>query len=243
MSAFSNFESSKPIRRASVGDFVLIGCAALVWWALWPGAGPNLANFPTPGLRCPSSSTNGTTIGGSLHELCALKVRKDAGPDGYQRDLFGAGWMDPDGNGCDTRADILARDFQSPRFDDSAKPCRLTGGTFHDPYTGKTMQFETPPGRKVQIDHVVALGNAWKSGAWAWTKAQREAYANDPSVLLAADGPANQQKSDASADAWMPSNRNFRCAYARQQIDIKYRWNLTVTAPEKAALLSALAKC
>ncbi|EFL93556.1 hypothetical protein HMPREF0574_1286 [Mobiluncus curtisii subsp. curtisii ATCC 35241] len=221
----------------------MIGCAALVWWALWPGAGPNLANFPTPGLRCPSSSTNGTTIGGSLHELCALKVRKDAGPDGYQRDLFGAGWMDPDGNGCDTRADILARDFQSPRFDDSAKPCRLTGGTFHDPYTGKTMQFETPPGRKVQIDHVVALGNAWKSGAWAWTKAQREAYANDPSVLLAADGPANQQKSDASADAWMPSNRNFRCAYARQQIDIKYRWNLTVTAPEKAALLSALAKC
>lgn len=151
--------------------------------------------------------------------------------------------MDPDGNGCDTRADILARDFQSPRFGNSAKPCRLTGGTFHDPYTGKTMQFETPPGRKVQIDHVVALGNAWKSGAWAWTKAQREAYANDPSVLLAADGPANQQKSDASADAWMPSNRNFRCAYARQQIDIKYRWNLTVTAPEKAALLSALAKC
>lgn len=243
MSAFSNFESLKPIRRASVGDVVLIGCAALVWWALWPGAGPNLANFPTPGLRCPSSSTNGTTIGGSLHELCALKVRKDAGPDGYQRDLFGAGWMDPDGNGCDTRADILARDFQSPRFGNSAKPCRLTGGTFHDPYTGKTMQFETPPGRKVQIDHVVALGNAWKSGAWAWTKAQREAYANDPSVLLAADGPANQQKSDASADAWMPSNRNFRCAYARQQIDIKYRWNLTVTAPEKAALLSALAKC
>jgi hypothetical protein len=222
---------------------VLIGCAALVWWALWPGAGPNLANFPTPGLRCPSSSTNGTTIGGSLHELCALKVRKDAGPDGYQRDLFGAGWMDPDGNGCDTRADILARDFQSPRFSDSAKPCRLTGGTFHDPYTGKTMQFETPPGRKVQIDHVVALGNAWKSGAWAWTKAQREAYANDPSVLLAADGPANQQKSDASADAWMPSNRNFCCAYARQQIDIKYRWNLTVTAPEKTALLAALAKC
>lgn len=243
MSAFSNFESSKPIRRASVGDVVLIGCAALVWWALWPGAGPNLANFPTPGLRCPSSSTSGATIGGSLHELCALKVRKDAGPDGYQRDLFGAGWMDPDGNGCDTRADILARDFQSPRFGNSAKPCRLTGGTLHDPYTGKTMQFETPPGRKVQIDHVVALGNAWKSGAWAWTKAQREAYANDPSVLLAADGPANQQKSDASADAWMPSNRNFRCAYARQQIDIKYRWNLTVTAPEKAALLSALAKC
>ncbi|WP_263477112.1 HNH endonuclease family protein [Mobiluncus curtisii] len=243
MSAFSNFESLKPIRRASVGDVVLIGCAALVWWALWPGAGPNLANFPTPGLRCPSSSTSGATIGGSLHELCALKVRKDAGPDGYQRDLFGAGWMDPDGNGCDTRADILARDFQSPRFGNSAKPCRLTGGTFHDPYTGKTMQFETPPGRKVQIDHVVALGNAWKSGAWAWTKAQREAYANDPSVLLAADGPANQQKSDASADAWMPSNRNFRCAYARQQIDIKYRWNLTVTAPEKAALLSALAKC
>ncbi|MCV0001152.1 HNH endonuclease [Mobiluncus curtisii] len=221
----------------------MIGCAALVWWALWPGAGPNLANFPTPGLRCPSSSTSGATIGGSLHELCALKVRKDAGPDGYQRDLFGSGWMDPDGNGCDTRADILARDFQSPRFGNSAKPCRLTGGTFHDPYTGKTMQFETPPGRKVQIDHVVALGNAWKSGAWAWTKAQREAYANDPSVLLAADGPANQQKSDASADAWMPSNRNFRCAYARQQIDIKYRWNLTVTAPEKAALLSALAKC
>lgn len=242
MSGFSSIEPSTPKHRASIGDIVLVSCAALVWWALWPGAGPNLANFPTPGLRCPAGSTS-ANVGGSLRQLCALTVRQDAEHGGYQRDMFGTGWMDRDGNGCDTRAEILARDFQSPRFADSAKPCRLTGGIFHDPYTGKTMQFKTAPGRKVQIDHVVALGNAWKSGAWAWTKAQREAYANDPSVLLAADGPANQQKSDASADAWMPPNHNFRCAYARQQIDIKYRWNLTITAAEKTALLSALARC
>ena len=242
MNGFSNFEASRPVRRASVGDIVLVTCAALVWWALWPGAGPNLANFLTPGLGCPPRITN-TNVSGSLRELCALTIRTGAEPGGYQRDLFGAGWMDRDGNGCDTRAEILARDFQSPRFANSTKPCRLTGGTFRDPYTGKTVRFETAPGSKVQIDHVVALGNAWKSGAWAWTTAQREAYANDPSVLLAVDGAANQQKSDASADAWLPANPNYRCAYARQQIDIKFRWNLTITPAEKTALLRALAKC
>lgn len=222
---------------------LLLGFLALSLWTILPALGPNLAKLPAPGFSCSHIGTAPANLGASLEELCALTVRKGPEVGGYQREMFGAGWLDLDGDGCDTRAEILARDFTSPRFQDHGKPCRLTGGTLHDPYTGKTMEFEGAPGKQVQIDHVVALGNAWKSGAWQWTKPQREAYANDPQVLLAVDGPANQDKSDADAATWLPPNRSFHCAYARHQIDIKYRWGLSVTGSEKAALLVALTSC
>ncbi|NMW64191.1 HNH endonuclease [Mobiluncus mulieris] len=228
-------------QQVTLGDIALVILAGLCAWAVIPGLGPELANLPTPGFSCQVKPHSKVDVVDAWQELCSLRLRQDSGPGGYKRDFFG-GWKDLDHDGCDTRAEILARDFRHARFD-SAKPCRLVGGVFHDPYTGKTTSFTAAPGAVVQIDHVVALGDAWASGANQWSNTQRQKYANDPAVLLAADGKANQDKGKLAADGWMPQNKSFRCAYARQQINIKYRWDLSVTPPERQALLLALSRC
>lgn len=216
--------------------------AALCVWSILPVGGPDLAGMPLPGYSCSNPQSSKVDVVDSLQELCSLRVRPDHGAGGYKREAFGNGWADLDHDGCDTRVEILARDLDRPRFDDSS-PCRLVGGHFVDPYTGTATDFVRPPGNAVQIDHVVALGDAWASGANEWTTEQRLKYANDPRVLVAADGQANQDKGRLAADGWLPANQAYRCAYARQQINIKYRWGLSVTAPERAALLQALARC
>lgn len=230
------------IGSLSVGDVALVCLAAFCLWAVWPGLGPELANLPSAGFSCAKQPVSKIDVVDSWRELCALRIRRDSGPSGYKRQAFGNGWADLNHDGCDTRAEILKRDFRHHRYG-AAKPCQLVGGVFHDPYTGKTFTFDSPPGAEVQIDHVVALGDAWSSGANEWTSVQRRQYANDPAVLLASEGKANQEKGKLSADRWMPKNKVFRCAYARQQINIKYRWNLSVTLPERETLLQALRRC
>ena len=237
--------SSRVFPQLSLGDWALLFFAALCLWAVFPGKGPNLAQLPPLpgwGLSCSHSAPVQPGAARSLAELCHLAVRTKNPREVYAREKFSDGWSDLDNDGCDTRQEVLARDFTHPRFD-AAKPCRLVGGVLHDPYTGNIMSFTKPPGAKVQIDHVVALKDAWLSGAWKWNREQRRRYANDPGVLLAVDGPANQEKGADSIDLWQPENRAYRCAYARKQIDVKYRWALSVTASEKSALLRALETC
>lgn len=229
-------------RLVTLGDVLLVTLTAVCVWAVVPSLGPELANLPIPGYSCQVIPKTKVDVVDAWKELCRLRVRHDVGAGGYQREFFGSGWKDLDHDGCDTRAEILARDFQRPRFD-TAKPCRLIGGVFRDPYTGNTSSFSAAPGAAVQIDHVVALGDAWSSGANLWSNAQRQKYANDPGVLLAVDGKANQDKGKLAADGWLPENKRFRCAYARQQINIKYRWDLSVTAAEREVLLRILARC
>jgi hypothetical protein len=96
---------------------------------------------------------------------------------------------------------------------------------------------------EVQIDHVVALSNAWQTGAFQLTLAQRTALANDPLNLFAVKGRLNSQKGDGDAATWLPPLKNFRCAYVAQQIAVKAKYSLWVVAPEKAAMLNILAKC
>src|SRR5699024_4130999 len=95
----------------------------------------------------------------------------------------------------------------------------------------------------VQIDHVVALSDAWQKGAQQLTADQRRTFSNDPMNLLAVDGPANQQKSDSDAASWLPSNRSFRCDYVSRQIAVKLRYDMWVTAAEKEAMIRVLDAC
>ena len=95
----------------------------------------------------------------------------------------------------------------------------------------------------VQIDHVVALSNAWQTGAFKLTLEKRTALANDPDNLLAVQGRLNSQKGDGDAATWLPPLKSIRCAYVTKQIIVKAKYGLWVTAPEKAAMLSVLSKC
>ncbi|WP_422113304.1 HNH endonuclease family protein [Gardnerella sp. DNF00536] len=163
---------------------------------------------------------------------------------GYERQVFGYRTTDDDGNGCDVREDVLARDLQDIRYK-YAGSCQVRSGLLHDPYTGKDIRFVR--GRKtsalVQIDHVVALQNAWESGAWKWNTAKRLKFGNDMLNLLAVQGAANQEKGSASAAYWLPSNKSFRCAYVARQIAVKYKYGLTVTRAEKQSMAAILHNC
>lgn len=185
-----------------------------------------------------------TAGGPAADALNALTVNDDPDKSGYDRDLFGYRQTDDDGNGCDVRDDVLARDLSDVVFT-TAGGCTVASGVLDDPYTGETIRFQR--GRQtssaVQIDHVVALENAWQSGARDWDQAKRYRYGNDLYNLLAVDGPANQSKGSASAAYWLPTNGAFRCEYVARQIGVKAKYELTVTTAERRAMLAVLRSC
>lgn len=193
------------------------------------------------------TAQTGSTDGGNLAQtvLDELAVQDPASKAGYSRDQFGAAWSDVDHNGCDTRNDILKRDMTNVTFKDNTHDCVVLTGTLNDPYTGKTIAFERgqDTSKAVQIDHVVALSNAWQTGAQNLSADQRLQLANDPYNLLAVDGPANQEKSDSDAASWLPSNTAFDCEYVARQIGVKHKYALWVTAGEKSAMQTVLATC
>ncbi|KRE80804.1 HNH endonuclease family protein [Arthrobacter sp. Soil762] len=182
--------------------------------------------------------------GSALTALERLSVKGRGPKDNYQREAFGQAWLDVDRNGCDTRNDILRRDLTAVGFTEGSK-CRVASGAFHEPYTGKMVDFRRGPesSKAVQVDHVVALADSWQKGAQALTPQQRQSLANDPLNLIAADGPANQQKSASDAATWLPKNKNIRCHYVARQISVKASYGLWVTQPEKDAMKRVLDSC
>ncbi|WP_345258623.1 HNH endonuclease family protein [Streptomyces hundungensis] len=165
----------------------------------------------------------------------------------YRRAEFGETWSDdtdaPGGrNGCDTRDDVLRRDLSDLKQGDR-NPCVVVSGTLHDPYTGKSLPYYYRRASQIQTDHVVALGAAWRAGAWAWSPQRRLEYANDLDVLLATDKQTNYDKSSLTPDKWKPPRHAYWCEYARRWVGIKAKYRLTVTPPEKAALQDMLAGC
>jgi hypothetical protein len=179
-------------------------------------------------------------------QLATLSVKAPASMQGYSRDKFGTPWADVDDNGCGTRDDILARDLRHLSFKKIGACARVVArGVLHDPYTGKTIAFVrgVKTSSAVQIDHVVALGDAWRTGAAKWAARVRLAYANDPVVLLAVDGPANGAKSDSDAAGWLPPQHAYECRYVARQIAIKAKYRLWVTSAERAAMSALLATC
>lgn len=162
----------------------------------------------------------------------------------YHRQAFGKAWADENHNGCDTRNDILHRDLKDVETKPGTHHCVVLSGTILDPYTGRFIYFKRGPfSAKIQIDHVVALGNAWRSGAAQWNEKQRQEFANDPLNLLAVEGKANEDKSASSAAQWLPPNKGFRCAYVARQVAVKRKWHLWVSSQEKKAMLNVALSC
>ena len=199
----------------------------------------------------PSSTPAATTVAAdpdsnlAVEVLNILEVKGRAPKTGYSRDEFGPAWADVDHNGCDTRNDILDRDLEQVTYRDNTQDCVVLTGVLNDPYTATQINFQRgqDTSTAVQIDHVVALSDAWQKGAQQLTADQRRTFSNDPLNLLAVDGPANQQKSDSDAASWLPANRSFRCDYVSRQIAVKHRYDLWVTAAEKDAMIRVLDAC
>jgi hypothetical protein len=222
----------------------LTGCAPIEQSAeiapATPSVGSTAVAAPTP-TATPGQPVAAT--GSALHALDQLRVAGRGPKTGYARAEFGPAWSDIDRNGCDTRNDILRRDLTATTFKPATGDCVLLSGTLADPYTGGSILFVRGGPSEVDIDHVVALGHAWVTGAAGWTDDRRKQLANDPYNLLAVDSSANRQKGDGDAATWLPSEKPFRCDYVARQIGVKTKHGLYVTPPEKTAMRSVLARC
>ena len=176
--------------------------------------------------------------------LETLVVKGRAPKTGYDRSSFGD-WADPDGNGCDTRNDILNRDLTAITYKYVNDKCTVMTGTLLDPYSGSTMDFLRGVGTSslIQIDHVVAVSDAWQKGAFKWGSATKVAFYNDPLNLLAVKGTLNSQKGDGDAATWLPPQKSFRCSYVARQIAVKAKYAIWITTAEKSAMKTILAKC
>jgi hypothetical protein len=200
---------------------------------------------PTPAATAPvegQTASPGATGGAALAVLATLPVHGKTPLTGYDRvGDFGRAWLDVDRNGCDTRDDVLLRDLRAAK----RTACKVLQGTLIDPYTRKVIAFRrgASTSDRVQIDHVVALANAWRTGGQRLSLAQRERLANDPINLFAVDGPTNQAKGDADASAWLPPSTAFRCTYVAHQVGVKAEYHLWVTPAERAAMAAVLRAC
>ena len=175
----------------------------------------------------------------------SLLVKGRAPKTGYARDQFGPAWSDVDRNGCDTRNDILKRDLKSIVYKSTSSSCVILSGVLIDPYSEESIDFlrGVATSADVQIDHVVALSNAWQTGAFMLSAESRKAFANDPLNLLAVKGRLNSQKGDGDAATWLPPRKSYRCEYVTKQVMVKAKYGLWLTAPEKAAILKILKTC
>lgn len=178
----------------------------------------------------------------ALAVLASLTVKGKSPLTGYARTKdFGEAWLDVEGNGCDTRDDVLKRDLTGT----TTRGCKVETGELTDPYTGRVINFTrgVTTSSAVQIDHVVSLADAWQTGAGLLSLEQRIDLANDPINLFAVDGPTNEAKGDGDAATWLPSNKAFRCEYVAHQVGVKAAYGLRVTAPEKTAMQHVLSGC
>lgn len=174
--------------------------------------------------------------------LNALPVKGKAPATGYNRNAkFGNGFKDFNRNKCDERQDALKRDMSRVKYKDR-KRCQVASGRLDDAYTGRAINWKVKAG-SVDIDHVVALKNAWISGAQRLSQIQRQALANDPLNLMASSASANRSKGDRNAAEWVPRNRGFRCQYVATQISVKRKYALSVTSSEKSAMARVLKTC
>lgn len=176
----------------------------------------------------------------AINALAKLEIKGRAPKTNYTREQFGADWSKI--GGCDTRNIILNRDLKNVTVNDK---CEVISGSLNDPYSGKIIAFTrgSDTSSAIQIDHVVALSDAWQKGAQQFTSKQRITLANDSLELLAVDGLTNMQKSDGDAATWLPPNRPFRCQYVARQIAVKQKYNLWLTQAEHDAMTNILDKC
>lgn len=231
---------------AILGAVTLTGCGQLPLDAV--GKDPLTTSAPSSEQMVAEAKT-------ALPTMKTLEKRPS--PGGYERScgdgkgcVFGPRWTDdqdaPMGhNGCDTRNDVLRRDLTGIDVKPGTHGCTVAAGSLVSPYTGVTMAFTAgqDTSSEVQIDHVVALSDAWQKGARQLDAARRTELANDPLNLLAVDGPSNNRKSDGDAATWLPPATGERCEYVATQIAVKKNYELWVTDAEKNAMVRVLDAC
>ncbi len=203
-----------------------------------PDEPPPTPTSPTTPATAP---TNPADPASALTAVAGLTVKGRAPKTGYSREQFGQAWFDADRNGCDTRNDILRRDLVDRQMKNWCKV--LAGTSSPDPYTGRTIRFVIGGPSEIDVDHVVALADAWQKGAATWQPGIRLAFANDPLALLAVDSGTNRSKGDGDAATWLPPDRPSRCAYVARQVAVKAKYRLWVTAAERDAMVRVLSTC
>ena len=211
-----------PTRRAVRHSLTVLAATAVL-----SGTLVSVAEATPPGI--PSTTT-------AKSELASLTVKADGSQTGYSRDKF-PHWIDQ-GNSCNTREVVLKRDGTNVQ---TGSDCAATSGSWFSPYDGETWTATSD----VDIDHVVPLADAWRTGASAWTTAQRQAYANDltdPQLIAVTDN-VNQEKGDKSPDQWKPPLTSYWCTYAKMWTAVKYKFKLTINSAEKTALTDMLGRC
>ena len=222
-------------RRSIVLSVLTVIIAGLLMWQ-----SANQANL-TPNTNNVTEQTLQSNEELAVSVLAKIEVKGRAPKTGYARSEFGNGWAS--WKNCDTRQRILARDLTNIKLGDDG--CTVVSGDLNDPYSGEVINFIHGSGTSslVQIDHVVALSDAWQKGAQNLTSQQREAMANDDLELIAVSGTANQQKSDGDAATWLPANKAFRCQYVARQIAVKIKYSLWMTQAERDAIARVLETC
>ncbi|WP_093801039.1 HNH endonuclease family protein [Streptomyces sp. Wb2n-11] len=204
---------------------VLTASAALAGTSVLLTSSTAQASPPTP----VSAATARTYLG-------ELTERAEGSSTGYSRDKF-PHWITQSGT-CNTREVVLKRDGTNVQQDSS---CAAVSGSWYSEFDGATWTAASD----VDIDHMVPLAEAWRSGASSWTTAQRQSFANDLSQpqLIAVTDNVNQEKSDQDPGEWLPPRTAYHCMYARMWVDVKHHWKLTVNSAEKSALQSVLNNC
>lgn len=186
------------------------------------------------GNAAPSTRSSGD-VTAATKALAGLTVAKQHAMTGYSRDRF-PHW-NKTGKNCDVRDSVLQRDGKDVQLDG----CNVVGGTWVSVYDGKTL---TDPSQ-VDIDHMVPLADAWRSGADTWTDEKRSSFANDLDrpQLFAVSASSNRSKGDQDPAQWKPPSHDYWCQYAEDWVTVKAYWKLTVTADERDALAAMLATC
>lgn len=200
--------------------------AVLTAAAVYGVAAPSASATPP---NIPSKST-------AQAELNALSVAAESSMTGYSRDLF-PHWITISG-ACNARETVLKRDGSGVVVDGACNP---TSGSWFSQYDGITVS----PSSSVDIDHVVALAEAWRSGASSWATSRRQSFANDLNnpQLIAVSASSNRSKGDQDPSTWKPTRTSYHCTYSKMWIRSKYAWTLRLQSTEKSALQSMLNTC
>lgn len=195
---------------------IIIIVVGLLVWGYYQSSG-------TTNLPPATASQNNTDPDLAINNLTKLSVKPAESNQDYDRSSFLKSWSK--WRGCNVRQKILNRDVTDKQL--ALDGCTVIKGNLSDPYTGKVIKLDSKSSisKSVQIDHVVALSNAWRTGARYLTKEQRNLLANDDLELIAVSSQANQAKSNMDAAEWLPSNKSFRCAYVARQVAVKLKYH------------------
>ncbi|WP_225725178.1 MULTISPECIES: HNH endonuclease family protein [unclassified Nocardia] len=230
-------------RRGAGAALVLGLCVGAAGLALWLNhrdiAGPRQSAQPSTTSFPPDAQQ-------ARNMLNALTVAWNDHWDSYARNAFGPGWAGRGGEPrlageCTARDVVLRRDLREIKAA-QRNPCIVLSGVVDDPYSGIRLSYNRFKAGDIEIDHLVALGDAWRSGAWAWPDEQRERFANDVDNLLVVRKQANQDKGSKSPDRWRP-RPEYWCEYGKRWVAVKSRYGLHVTPPERDALTQLLDAC